>query len=82
MTYSKKEFYKSLEDQFREGSLQWNFYFINLHFLDFSIDFCREFRHMLNLKEIYMSYVGEGELWVLKQDERRYREFFGDKDYD
>ena len=80
MSDSKREFYKSLENRFREGP--WNFYFVNLHFLDFSIDFCREFRHLIDLREVYLNFRGSGNLWILKQDKRRYREFFGESDYD
>ena len=82
MKDSNRDFYISLESGFREGSLLWNSYYINLHFLDFSIDFCREFRHLIDLREVYLNFRGSGNLWILKQDKRRFREFFGESDYD
>ena len=82
MKDSNRDFYTSLESGFRDGSLQWNSYYVNLHFLDFSIDFCREFRYLIDLREVYNNLRSQGNLWILRQNKRRFEEFFRDGDYD
>lgn len=84
---SAREFYDGLERTFRENSppkklvsgLQ---YFICVHFNDFSIDFIREFRDRINFFEVYKKFEEKGEVWILRQDEKKFKEFFGEVKWD
>ena len=84
---NKDEFYTNLESMFRENSppdglvsgLQ---YFICVHFNDFNIDFLREIKDKVKWDEVYQKFKHDGKIWILKEDEKMFKEFFGDIEWD
>lgn len=82
-TYKQEDFYKNLEHIFRErttptqlaGGME---YFIKVHFLDFNINFLREFKNRINWKDVYVQFRKDGEVWKLKENEKVFKEFFGE----
>lgn len=82
-TYKQEDFYKNLEHIFREkttptqlaGGME---FFVSIHFIEFNIDFLREFKNRIDWNNVYQYFRKNGEVWKLKENEKVFKEFFGD----
>lgn len=57
-------------------------YFLCIHFNDFSINFLREFKDRIDFKEVYEKLAWDGKLGLVKENKKKFKEFFGDKEWD